>query len=92
MPKKISDRKLSGITAAFPELNLVWLVQGKGEMINETPEDIIEQSRRIDTLATLRQTIAAKDEVIASKEEVIRTLRETIEVYRKRIAELEGSR
>ena len=82
-PKKgITPRKLGGIHYAFPELNVNWLLEGVGDMVIDSPEDVIAQSERIDAISYMKQTIAAKDEVI-------KTLRETIELYRKRIEELE---
>lgn len=92
MPKKMSPRKISGISAAYPELNLTWLLEGRGEMLLKTPEDAIEQSKRIDAISQLRLTLAAKDEVIAAKDEIIETLRDAIALYKKRIEELERSR
>ena len=80
--KGISPRKLGGIHYAFPELNINWLLEGVGDMVIESPEDVIAQSERIDAISYMKQTIAAKDELI-------KTLRDTIELYRKRIEELE---
>lgn len=90
MPKRITDNKLRGLRAAYPELNINWLLTGDGDMLLETPDDPATFTKRLDALNSMRMTIEAKDALIKAKDETIEILKQTVEVYRETISILES--
>lgn len=55
--KKVSDEIISKIHAAYPDLNIVWLMFGEGDMVTGTNIEISEpQNSRISSVAQPQQT------------------------------------
>ena len=50
----ISDKCRSQITLAFPELNVDWVVTGKGEMLTEPPKPVTTERTRYQEMIQIR--------------------------------------
>lgn len=61
--KSIQPDKVEKIAAAFPDLNVSWLVTGEGDMLNENMGDVPILKERVNT-ATLDKAI---DEIAAMR-------------------------
>lgn len=92
MRKSMQPDKIESIKSHYPDLNIVWLLTGDGEMIHDpnTPEPSQKQpaydpmNQQIE-LDMLKQLLDSKDKLIASQEREISTLNKQIEGKEKEV-------
>lgn len=73
--KGISTATLEPIAEACPELNLRWLLTGKGNMcVGEDSEDVSKALEIAKEVEVLKENIAKLEETIKRQDDVIRSL------------------
>lgn len=77
MTGALGSDKLAKIIDTYSELNLYWLVAGKGEMIREDrPVPAVDLADQSNEIVMLREMLADKNKIIALNEEVIASFRQ----------------
>ena len=80
--KGIGGDKLQRIIGEFPQLNSVWLLYGRGNMLNnekEVPAGNIEMSREVfDKISQLIDTVCSQQGTIADQQKLITEQHRTI--------------
>jgi hypothetical protein len=61
--KSIGSENLKKISIAFPEINMDWVITGRGEMILKNEEKSSPDQEQL--IASLQQNLADKEKVIA---------------------------
>jgi len=83
MRKSIGEEKLKQIGNAFPELNIVWLKMGEGEMLKVTDEEIDIAEEGVENLYTNQQNLIKMNKMLGAYERTIRAQEVTIELLQK---------
>lgn len=84
--------KLATIMSIFPQLNIMWIINGKGEMFNS---DMISKDEKVKEVAKdsnipfdmFMQTTNNYNKIIAEKDAEINTLRQEVDRLKKQIGE-----
>jgi len=74
------------IQACFPDLNIHWLLTGKGRMIRHALPDALESQEDADLLQVLQQKIALLEKSLADKNELIGLLKKKRPLKRSALA------
>lgn len=83
----IKAETLQKINAIFPEINMDWLVTGRGDMLYSRPDQT--QPNPLDyQIQILQQAISNKDQRLSDKAETILVLRDTIKSLTAEIQQL----
>lgn len=89
----VSDVFIAKIVAAYEDLNIVWLVTGKGEMLIEDGTQIVKGSEypihdNVQKFEEPPLTMKRDEEFLEMQRELIRSQKDQISCYKELISEL----
>ena len=70
--RSVSAEVLIAVASAFPEISRDWLLLGEGDMIKSNSKEIERINRLVDTITTLQDAINAKSDTISTLNERIK--------------------
>ena len=71
----VNDVFLTTIIATYPDINLIWLISGKGEMLNNySIENLLDNKTSTDNSQELQELIATQKDLIKMQKDKIEEL------------------
>lgn len=72
--RSISTETIVAVCTSYPEISRDWLLMGEGDMLKSQSKEMERINKLVDTIATLQDTINSKDDTIAALNERIKQL------------------
>lgn len=72
--RSISTETIIAVCACYPEISRDWFLMGEGDMLKSNSKEIERINNLVDTIATLQEAINAKSETISALTERVKQL------------------
>ena len=72
--RSVSTETIIAVCASYPEISRDWFLLGEGEMMKSQSKELERINNLVDTISTLQEAINAKSETIAMQKERINQL------------------
>ena len=90
MRKSLSQSKVNDIALKYPQLNIDWVLMGRGEMLNNNAADMPHAGEN--EIEDLRRKLRYRDERISALLETVDAQKTTIKALSEQISMLKESR